>query len=413
MDVIRRERERVLSRLLSVLSIAGAIAFVPSVYLSVISGYYVLAAVDTVAYLCVLVVSFVPRFGYTAKLWTIILTCLVLGVAVLFSTGAYGAGYVWLIAGIVLSALFGRLGITIATFAVSFIAMAAYGIAVSFGFDGQGLTVPSVAVIGSNLFVVCLTLALVIHRIQGNLEHLANERRILSEHLTAELSASETIRRNLSTALAEKETLIRELHHRVNNNMQFMMSLIELEKDDAEPDTITARRIKTLSAANAVILLDENAAGALLTDLVSAVLDCAAEPALRHGDAAAGLPRLVHPDPDANRFLDPQTAILFALCLSDLLNSDFRGCRASRIEAAEHGTKIRVSVVFEQGCDSGAIGSAAEKLMSGILAAAGAGSVAFSLLPPHGFGGPGDRRGSRLGLKAPQNDTRAAAQNGL
>lgn len=389
MNRIENERDRILSRLLGGLAIAASVAYVPSAYFSFVEGLYGLIAIDTLAYACVVAAALLPRVGYAAKLWALILSSLMLGITVLFYTGAQGAGYIWLIAGMVLSALFGRARITIATFAVSFIAMTAYAAAVALGLDGRGLTVKTLTIIGTNLFVVCLTLVLIIHRIQGSLESTFDEQSFLSDNLASELAESERTRQALVKAYQEKGVLIQELHHRVNNNMQLMLSLIELEREDIGQCSKIRRRIKVLSAANEVVLWEENAAGARLLDIVGAVVDATAELEDRVDRAEKKRRRIVFSDSAAaHRFMDSRTAIIVALCLSDVFEADFDGCEIRRIEISEHGPKARVSSVFEIDADAPRIEQAAGRLAASVLAEAAAGSVEYSYIPPYESVGP-------------------------
>jgi two-component sensor histidine kinase len=55
------------------------------------------------------------------------------------------------------------------------------------------------------------------------------ELRVLNEELEHEVAEKSEYERELVTSLAEKEALLRELHHRVKNNMQIMVSLLKLE----------------------------------------------------------------------------------------------------------------------------------------------------------------------------------------
>lgn len=383
MNRIEIERERLLGRLLGGLAVAASVAYLPSVYFAFVEGLYALVVIDTLAYASVAGAAFLIRMGFTPKLWTLILVSLALGITVLFNTGAQGAGYIWLIGGLVLSALFGRPWITITAFIIAFLLMVAYGVALAFGLDGRGLSVKTIVIIGSNLFVVCITLVLIIHRMLRSLEIAFDERSFLSDHLASELADSENTRRELSKASDEKGVLIQELHHRVNNNMQLMLSLIELEREDAGPCFKIRRRIKVLSAANEVVLWEENAAGARLVDIVGAVVDSTAEMEDSADRAERKRKRIVHPDTAAShRFLDSRTAIIFALCLSDLLEVDVDGSEILRIEISEFGNASRVAAVFGGDADQALIKAVAGRLERSVLAEAAAGSVEFSYRPP-------------------------------
>jgi hypothetical protein len=396
MNRIEIERERLLGRLIGGLALAASVAYLPSVYFAFVEGLYALVAIDTLAYACVIAAANLRRMGFTAKLWTLILVCLALGLSVLVNTGAQGAGYIWLIGGMVLSALFGHPRITIATFVASFLLMVAYGAALAHGLDGRGLTVKTVAIIGSNLFVVCITLVLIIHRMLRSLEIAFDERIFLSDHLASELEESERTRRELSKASDEKGVLIQELHHRVNNNMQLMLSLIELEREDVGPCAKIRRRIKVLSAANEVVLWEENAAGARLVDIAGAVVDSAGELEDSVDRSERKRKRIVHPDTAAShRFIDSRTAIIFALCLSDLLETEVAGCEILRLEISEFGKASRVAAVFEESADPTLVEAAAGRLARSVLAEAAAGSVEYSYLPP------ADTKGASIAVDIP------------
>ncbi len=59
----------------------------------------------------------------------------------------------------------------------------------------------------------------------------AEEREVLNARLGSELGRRAELERELASALAEKRVLRREVHHRVKNNMQIVLSLIGLQTD--------------------------------------------------------------------------------------------------------------------------------------------------------------------------------------
>jgi len=381
------KKTAVLSRLLNVLAAAGAVAYAPSVDFSVQEGLHALAAADSAAYALVLAAAFLPGIGYFAKLWTIILVCHFLGIAVLFAAGAKGAGYIWILAGIVLSAVFGKKQITVASFALAAVELVVYWVALRLGRPGNGFTPVSFSVTAVNLLVVCFVLAVVIHEIQSNLERTSKEKQQLADRLAAELAESRSMRDRLEQNLVVEESLVRELNHRVSNNMQLVLSLMNLDDGSAASEGAIRRRIHALSAANEILLSDERETGAELRDIVRAVAEThRACPEACLTPKADGM----------SHILPPQTAVIAALCVSDL----FAECAELRpvecaVCAAEEGA--RVSLRFAPDADADLIAETARKTAAGTMALAAAGSVLIRYLEPEGAAGSGIAADVRFG----------------
>ena len=82
---------------------------------------------------------------------------------------------------------------------------------------------------------------------------------------------------SLKKSLAEKEELLREIHHRVNNNLQILASLVSLQSctDEGSGEALKhfAARIQTMSLIHEIAYESESVRGISVTDLARALAD--------------------------------------------------------------------------------------------------------------------------------------------
>lgn len=95
-DGIRYWQERVLLTLLLAASGLGFITWIPSVYLSIKEGLWVVAVADTLVLGVVLWIFFNPRLPYGLRASAIPVISYLLGLILIFTLGPFGAGPVWL-----------------------------------------------------------------------------------------------------------------------------------------------------------------------------------------------------------------------------------------------------------------------------------------------------------------------------
>jgi len=313
---LSRERDAVLSSLIRFSAVAAAVAYLPGVVVSIIEGLWGIAIVDTLAYAILLIATFASRVPFTIKLMLLVGSSLLVGMVVLVYTGPLGAGYIWLMVAVVVSSLFGLRRLIVATIGLTVAFMVAWGIALSLGVEGHGATPLTVLIIGASLLVACLMLAIVTQRLLTGLDSALEERELLASRLAEELAQSNAVRAELKSSLETKEELLRELQHRVRNNLQAVQSLLSIEEEtDCASDTYIGdnkRRIGALAIANDLFLArPENGLidGYELTrSIAQQVFDerregvCSVR--MKGGSGAA---------------FDPQTSVLVAVLSSDLI----------------------------------------------------------------------------------------------
>ena len=255
---LRLEQEGILVVVLRFLAVAGTIAWIPSVWASLLHGFILVAIIDTFGYALVILAAYNKGFGFNAKLTVLVTVSILIGAVVLFYTGPLGAGYLWLVAAVVLSALFGRTRVVVLSICVSALVMVLWAVALALGFDGKGSSPLTVGIIGSNLLLICLALAIVIRLLVDRLGASITESRSYANRLAAELAETRKIKQDLEQTMKVKDSLLRELHHRVRNNMQIVQSLLSMDDSGGALEP-TGRRVGALALTNDLSLTGHDA----------------------------------------------------------------------------------------------------------------------------------------------------------
>ena len=394
MKAFEAEKEEMLSTLLRYFAAIGFIALLPSVYFSLVHGLWLVAVVDLVAFGFILYTTLRQGIRLSVKLITVVGACLGIAAVVLFMAGASGAGYIWFIAAVVLSALFGSIQAIFIALALVILLIAAYVLALFYGLDGYGFTVVSGLIIGTNLLVVCLAVSLITHRILYRLTCSLRDQAAMNEKSIAELGETKRVRDELEKTVAVKEALLQELHHRVNNNMQMILSLLDLEQESGLGEALTIRRrIRILSAANEIVLNDDNASGADVVDVLRIVIDALGEegPNCRLGGTpgASGDPGITLDPYGVSRFLSPQSVVLLALSAGDVLAAMVAENLSIRIHLADVSGVTRIRFHVPVGTSAAVFDRLLTLVSTGTMAQACATFLRFDRSPVIDSQGPG------------------------
>jgi two-component system, sensor histidine kinase PdtaS len=100
---------------------------------------------------------------------------------------------------------------------------------------------------------------------------------VISAWIVVLLRRDEHTRTELSQALQQNEMLLREVHHRVKNNLQIVASLIRLQPGPPEAKTEMARRIAAMSAVHEQLYLSDQIGRIDLGDYIRKLVDSLAE----------------------------------------------------------------------------------------------------------------------------------------
>jgi two-component sensor histidine kinase len=153
----------------------------------------------------------------------------------------------------------------------------------------------------------------------------------------------------LSAAVAEKDLLLREIHHRVKNNLQITSSLIQLQsRQFSDPEVRrafdqTQQRLRSISLVHDVLYHENTAArvdvGVYLRELTEEI-------AKGHGAVERGISVEVRAEPFA---LPPGQVTPLGLCLAEVLTNVFKhafpgGGGAIAVLAKEAAGEVEVVV---------------------------------------------------------------------
>lgn len=216
-------QEQLLSRMLKLIAAFSLVAFLPSAWLSVKSGLWLVLVLDVLACVLVAVLAFVPRLPFRLKTISLALLCYVLGAAILFMTGPFGAGHLFIFAFVFITALFGDIRTMLASNLLAIVTQAAIALASALHLVPWPQPVESVLVISVNFILISLVLS-----------HAAN---FLIQGYARAVEEEERQR-------AMVERMLLELEHRVKNNLQVISSLIKLRFRSAGKSQSSLEEIK-------------------------------------------------------------------------------------------------------------------------------------------------------------------------
>ncbi|HKJ85481.1 MAG TPA: histidine kinase dimerization/phosphoacceptor domain -containing protein [Spirochaetia bacterium] len=303
-EPFRAWREELLERTLLIGAVLGVVALVPGLVAAGREGSLPIVIADIAAYGLWLVLFFGKRMAYQLRASLLVVMVLSLGVLLLFAVGLEGASFVWLTAPVLLAALFLSPRLALLTGALVALALAICTVMLLTGALAweRPLWIWA-SVVGSYFTVATFVSAAMIFL------HSRMEKAISAEHA-----------RNL-----EREVLISEIHHRVKNNLQTMVSLLRIQTQTSDDDAVRGAlahaelRVVSMAVAHQLAYQEEHYGTVPADEIVRQVAtECA---------RVAGTPvdPLVHGD---GARIASEMAAPFALVLAEtialVLNGDDR-----------------------------------------------------------------------------------------
>lgn len=215
-------RKTLLSRLQLIALTLGILPAIAGIITAVRENLFPIAVANGLTYGAVLLFFLIRKKAFRTSAIGFVAVILAVGAVLLAETGTESASLIWLFAPLVLSVLlFNRRGVVI-VFSVLFLILAGAGIFLRFDVLPWDLPVMLWTVIALSFIAIA---AFIVYSI-----------RFIINRLAASLRKERKLSRKLRRAADENGELLREIHHRVKNNLQLMLSLLRLERSEADSE---------------------------------------------------------------------------------------------------------------------------------------------------------------------------------
>jgi two-component sensor histidine kinase len=160
--------------------------------------------------------------------------------------------------------------------------------------------------------------------LERQVEERTRELQELNDRLRAELDERRQVEAQLQAALGEKELLLRELHHRVKNNLQVISSLLDLQADVLDDPQVLAifedsqRRIQAMALIHESLYQSTDLARLNAADYLQRLGTRLCD---AYGTTDDRIALEIHAD---EVWLEVNTAIACGLILQELLSNSFK-----------------------------------------------------------------------------------------
>jgi hypothetical protein len=384
MTAFIEDKSTILGAMIRFLAVAGVIAFVPSVYAAAREGLWLIVAVDALAYALVIFAAFSAKASFSLRLILLVSLSLIIGMVVLYQTGPFGAGYIWMLSAAVLSALFGKTRIVALVNGISMLFMMIWGLGIYLGWvDKRGAQPFTVVIIASNLLLISAGLSIVIRSLMDKLSYRLGQRDLVGQRLASELEESTRMARQLDATIHEKDAMLRELHHRVKNNLQVVLSIMSMaDMNDPNACATVKRRVRALALVNELALSHHDASSVDAGELFRSLAPRIAESSYRSSPAV-----LVHVHSSIE--LDPQSAGLAAIIGADILADMYERSKGIRIDIEANAAHARASLRYPYELPDSMASQCLDRILASPLIRNAAPEVTIELIARDPEQGPG------------------------
>ncbi|WP_232371701.1 sensor histidine kinase [Leptospira ainazelensis] len=236
-------KRNIIHILLFVSSIFGLIIYIPSVYLAAREGLGEVVIVDTLALLLIWFLLLLPNRYYKSKSYFLLALVSIMAALLYTKIGLAGAGILWFFLIPVFCGIFLNPTLAFWGWVVSTISVLGGALLSHYKIWVGNETPIQILVVGANFSFLCGILTFsVIAILRGLAQSIRKQKQLILLHrktntkLQNEIAIRLEAEVKLTESLNDKETLFREIQHRVKNNTQLILSMMALEQDNTKSE---------------------------------------------------------------------------------------------------------------------------------------------------------------------------------
>jgi PAS domain S-box-containing protein len=183
--------------------------------------------------------------------------------------------------------------------------------------------------------------------IQGLVFPIKTDKGYMLGSIWRDVTARKLVEERLKAALAQKEMLVKEIHHRVKNNLTIVSSLLELKADLVEDETArqvlleSQNRVLTMARIHEHLYHTEDLAGVGMAEYVQSLVD--------HLQASYGAYAITFVVEVADITLEVDKAIPCGLIINELVSNALKYAFPADKLSADRRGEIRVELYPQPG----------------------------------------------------------------
>ncbi|EMJ92166.1 sensor histidine kinase [Leptospira alstonii] len=237
-------KRNIIQGFLVLTSCFGFLIYIPSVYLAWEHGLGEVVILNTLALLLVWFLLLLPNRFHKPKSYFLLSLVFIMGCLLYTKIGLGGAGILWFFSVPILCGIFLRRTFAFWGWVVASVFVFSGALFSHYKVWAGSVTPFQILVVGANFTFLCGVLTFsVMSILRGLTDGIRKQKRLVllqkktNKELQNEIAIRAVAETKLTESLRDKETLFREIQHRVKNNIQLILGMMTLEQEQARSES--------------------------------------------------------------------------------------------------------------------------------------------------------------------------------